>query len=101
MTMTAGNVKDIAFADAFSVEESSINERLVTSVHAAGKQLYAWTVNRADNVEKMMDLNVDCIISDDPVMAKSALLAAPLSDDLQSIVELIFPEENLPADDGI
>ena len=44
----------------------------------------------------MMDLDVDCIISDDPVMAKAALVAAPLSDDLQDVAALFFPEEAVP-----
>ena len=100
MTLAVGNVKDIAFADAFSVEESSVTQRLVRSVHAAGKQLYAWTVNRSENVDKMVDLGVDCIISDDPVMVRATLLTAPLSDDLQSIASFFFPEEALPESPG-
>lgn len=100
MTLAAGNVKDIAFADAFSIEESSITRRLVRSVHAAGKQVYAWTVNRSENVEKMLELDVDCIISDDPVMVESVLLSAPMSDNLRSIASLIFPEEVAPWTDG-
>ena len=100
MTLAVGNVKDIPFADAFSVEESSITTRLVKSVHRAGKQIYVWTVNRGENVEKMMELDVDCIISDDPVMVRAALTTAPLSDDLQSIVALIFPEGAPQTDAG-
>ena len=42
-------------------------------LHNQGKEVYAWTVNTRDNINKMLDLNVDNIITDDVDLARKLL----------------------------
>lgn len=46
-------------------EQSLVNQALVREAHAAGKRVLAWTVNRADDMLRLRDWQVDGIISDD------------------------------------
>lgn len=43
-----------------------VSARLVKSVHDAGGQLYAWTVDEADEIHRLYELGVDGIVSNDP-----------------------------------
>lgn len=52
---------------------SMVDETLVKEVHAAGKQAFVWTVNRADAMKQMAELGVDAIISDDTQLLSRTL----------------------------
>ncbi|WP_286209815.1 glycerophosphodiester phosphodiesterase family protein, partial [Dubosiella newyorkensis] len=59
-----GDVASIQYVDAFSVEESTITPELVRSIHAAGKKIFAWTPSTQPNIERMVRLGVDGLITD-------------------------------------
>jgi glycerophosphoryl diester phosphodiesterase len=56
---------------------SLITGALVTGAHAAGLAVAAWTVNDPSQVEAMMALGVDTVITDDVTMALAARDRAP------------------------
>ncbi|MBJ7457743.1 MAG: glycerophosphodiester phosphodiesterase [Thermoleophilaceae bacterium] len=45
---------------------SLVSARLVRAVHDAGGELYAWTVDDAETIERLFALGVDGIVSNDP-----------------------------------
>lgn len=70
MTMTYGSISRVKAADFFSVKYTYIDEDFVQEAHALGKEVHAWTVNYRGDVKRMLDLGVDNIITDDPVMVR-------------------------------
>jgi glycerophosphoryl diester phosphodiesterase len=42
-----------------------VEGKLVEHVHAAGKKIMVWTVNRAERMREFATWNVDAIISDE------------------------------------
>ena len=64
MSIAIGKITDAKYADAFSIEATNVTETQVSRVHNAGKELYAWTVNKEESINKMIDMNVDNIITD-------------------------------------
>ena len=48
---------------------TDIDPGLVNRVQAAGKRVYAWTVNPEEGLKRMIGFGVDAIITDDPVLA--------------------------------
>ena len=43
-----------------------VDQNLVEAVHAAGKKIMVWTVNRAEHMREFAAWDVDAIISDEP-----------------------------------
>ncbi len=80
MSIAYGNINRLSAADNFSIEATSVTEKIVSDVHNAGKQLYAWTVNTQDNISRMIDLGVDNIITDDVTLAKECIYLSKTSD---------------------
>lgn len=79
MSLAYGDISKLDKADNFSIEASSINKELVKKLHNEGKEVYAWTVNARDSINKMLDLNVDNIITDDVDNARKLLFASKSS----------------------
>ena len=50
-----------------------VDAALVREVHDAGRQVYVWTVNRAEAMKRMAELGVDAIISDDTQLLSRTL----------------------------
>ncbi len=72
-SVTYGNLSELEAADGFSIESMLVTSRLVNHIHQQGKEVYVWTVNKEESVTRMLELGVDNIITDDPVMAQRLL----------------------------
>ncbi len=83
MSLAYGNITELKAADHFSIEESSVVEGLVQRIHQEGKQLFVWTVNTKKNIQKMIDLNVDNIITDRISLAKDTIYSSKTSNLVQ------------------
>lgn len=79
MSIAYGDISLLTAADHFSIEATSVTEKLVSDVHNAGKELYAWTVNTEENIRRMAALNVDNIITDDVSLAKECIFLSKTS----------------------
>ncbi|CAM3285847.1 glycerophosphodiester phosphodiesterase [Stackebrandtia soli] len=47
--------------------------RLIERAHAAGHQVFVWTVNESEQAKAVADMGADAIITDDPEMVLTAL----------------------------
>ncbi len=72
--------------DFFSIQSAFISSHVVDTAHKAGKEVYAWTVNKTQEIERMNSLGVDCIITDKPTLAIETLY---INHTNQSLLELI------------
>ena len=73
MTMTYGSISRITAADFFSVKYTYIDEEFVREAHSLGKEVHAWTVNYRGDIKRMMDVGVDNIITDNPVLVRKVM----------------------------
>lgn len=60
-------------ADFIAVSTGVVGPRLIRSAEAAGKKLYAWTVNDPIEMSAMISLGVDGLITDEPALARQVL----------------------------
>ena len=81
-----GNIDRLSYADNFSINISSVTDRLVSRVHNAGKEIYVWTVNRRYQMEELMEKNVDNIITDDVKLARKIVAEKRVSNALHEYV---------------
>lgn len=89
MSLAYGDITELKEADHFSIEATSVTEKLVNKVHKEGKELYVWTVNTEDSIRKMISLKVDNIITDNIKLAKDTIYASRTSNLINEYVEWI------------
>lgn len=54
------------FVEAFSIHHSFATKSIVKQAHAMGKKMHVWTVNTREEMEKLVKMGVDGIITDRP-----------------------------------
>lgn len=74
MNMTYGDLEDMDGADFFSVKHTYITEQFVEKVHNLGKEVYAWTLNYQGDIQRMVNCEVDNIITDEPELVRQVIL---------------------------
>lgn len=52
-------------ANAYTMEETTLTQNFMDQAHQHGKKVFAWTVNNPDQMQRLLFLNVDGIITDD------------------------------------
>lgn len=72
-SVSYGNFTDLEYADGYSVESTLLSKSSVNKAQKAGKQIYVWTVNSEERLEKVVGMGIDNVITDDPVMAKELI----------------------------
>ena len=92
MSIAIGNITDLKYADAFSVEANNVNINLVNKVHTEGKELYAWTVNTEESINEMINMNVDNIITDNIELGKELVEKSKSSDLISEFIKSIITE---------
>jgi len=73
--LTAKAVGDLTKSDAdfLAVHIGIANSRFVGRAHAAGKEVYVWTVNDKLNMSRIMSRGVDGVITDHPALARQVI----------------------------
>ncbi|MGB1455188.1 MAG: glycerophosphodiester phosphodiesterase, partial [Flavobacteriaceae bacterium] len=53
-------------AKAINPDFSSLNPNNISKIKSAGLQIFAWTVNKPEDIASLIDLGIDGIITDFP-----------------------------------
>jgi glycerophosphoryl diester phosphodiesterase len=56
-----------------SVEQKRLDCTFILGAHRRGQQVYAWTVNTAEDMERLLDLGIDGVITDQSALARKIL----------------------------
>jgi glycerophosphoryl diester phosphodiesterase len=56
--------------DFLSVEQNRLDRAFIQRAHRRGQQVYAWTVNTAEDIQRVVDLDVDGLITDQSALAR-------------------------------
>ncbi|HSN72150.1 MAG TPA: glycerophosphodiester phosphodiesterase, partial [Steroidobacteraceae bacterium] len=60
-------------ADFLAVNAGMARRHFIRAAHAAGKQVYVWTINDPVAMSSMVSLGVDALITDEPALARRVL----------------------------
>ncbi len=85
-TKAVGNLAKLDL-DFLAVNMSMATSGFIRRTHAAGKQVYVWTVNDAVSISRMISLGVDGVITDEPEMASNVINERS---DLSSVERLLI-----------
>ena len=86
-----GDYQDLEDVDYYSIEASFISFALIDQIHRSGKQIYAWTVNKESTMQSMIAMQVDGIVTDDPVLLQNQL--THINDRYASLIGDLFFKE--------
>ncbi len=73
LSLVYGGIYGYDAADFFSVRSGYVTESMIKQAHKKGKEVHAWTVNKAHELKKMKEFGVDNVITDRPAYARSVL----------------------------
>lgn len=73
LSLVYGKIYGYDAADFFSVRSGYVTEHMTEQAHKNGKEVHAWTVNKAGEMRRMKEMGVDNIITDRPAYARSVL----------------------------
>lgn len=73
LALGVGEYYDLPAADYFSVEATFVTAGMVEAIHARGKTISAWTIDRKEDAERMLKLGVDDLITGKPEMVREAV----------------------------
>lgn len=94
MALAMGRYYDLKYADAFSIKAGYINMSGVRAIHRLRKKVYAWTVDDPQQLNRLMLLDVDCIITNNPGKMRKAMnqnyYREPFFQQVQNYVQTIF-----------
>lgn len=100
--MAYSNFWQVDAADAFSVSYSMLDKTLVNNIKSAGKDIYVWTVNSDKQMLAAIDMGVDGLITDYPVLAKEMVLSRYTPDDVIDLIDETDLElENVMTPDSV
>ncbi len=94
MSAASGRIDEIEAVDWYSIEARNVTESLVRYIHAKDKKIYVWTINDSSEVQALIDMGVDGILSDDPVMLNTALNEADYVGGLGRVIRMMLQNPN-------
>jgi glycerophosphoryl diester phosphodiesterase len=59
--------------DFLSVEQNRLDRPFLRKAHQRGQQVYAWTVNTVEDLQRLFDLGIDGVITDESALARKTL----------------------------
>lgn len=80
-------------ADFFSIRSEFVSESLVEKVHAVGKEVHVWTVNKESELRRMKTIGVDNIITDKPAFAGTIVFESELAETLDGWLSLLLSKK--------
>lgn len=96
-TLDAGYIVPVALGsfefeetfDFYSIEMFFLTKSLVEQIKNQGKEVHAWTVNSEEDMKRMQQLQVNNIITDDPILAQKVLATNLFEKGILEILSLL------------
>lgn len=72
LSVSAGDLNKFP-ADLWAVNARFVDRRIIKQAHKNGRQVFAWTVNDALTMSRLIGRGVDGLITDDPALARAVI----------------------------
>lgn len=85
-----GDFYDDDNVDFFSMNAAFASKRIIDAIHNSGKKVYVWTVNQENSIRNLTNKGVDCIITDEPVLARETVYSRDTSEPLLNMIRYVL-----------
>lgn len=89
ISLVYGDFYEREAVDFFSIKSVYVTEAMVEKIHALGKEIHVWTVNREQELRRMKAMGVDYLITDRPEYAREIVYESELSRSVESWLRLL------------
>lgn len=86
----ATSYSNLPYIDAVSMNYIFVTRSAVNTAHHNGKRVFVWTVDRPADMQKMMSLGVDNIITNRPDKASEVVNSRKVGDTVLTVLKYIF-----------
>ena len=86
----ASGYSRLKYVDVLSLNHIFVNATVVSAAHQNGKRVFVWTVDKSDDMKKMIALGVDNIITNRPAACAKIVYSADVGDQVLNILKTIF-----------
>lgn len=87
---TTTAMTQLKYIDAMSMNYIFVNQTVVNAAHQSGKRIFVWTVDRKGDMQQMIALGVDNIITNRPDQVAELVYSRSLSDVVLTILKAVF-----------
>lgn len=87
---TATAYSQLKYIDAVSMNYAFVNQSMVNNAHMNGKKVFVWTVDRQADMQQMLALGVDNIITNRPEKAAEVVYSRSVGDIILTVLDAIF-----------
>lgn len=87
---TTAAFAQLQYIDALSMNHLLVNAAVVNNAHQNGKRIFVWTVDDRSEMQKMMSLGVDNIITNCPERASEVIYTTTTGEKVLTVLKAIF-----------
>ena len=87
---TTASFSQLKYIDALSLNHLFVNQTVVNSAHQNGKRVFVWTVDSSSDMQHVIALGVDNIITNRPEKAAEAVYSRSVGQTVLTAVKTIF-----------
>jgi glycerophosphoryl diester phosphodiesterase len=80
----------LKYIDALSLNHLLVNQAVVNNAHQNGKRVFVWTVDSKSEMQKMMSMGVDNIITNRPDKAAEVVYSQNVGEKVITVLKTIF-----------
>jgi glycerophosphoryl diester phosphodiesterase len=77
------------YIDVLSLKSNLVTKSVVEKIYQNGKQVFVWTVNSQEEIERVSRLGVDNIITDNPVFAREVIFQSRSDSYLVTLIKIL------------
>lgn len=81
---------NLRYIDAVSINFLFANQSVISNAHRSGKRVFVWTVNTRADMERMISMGADNIITDRPDIAAEEVYSYGMGDFVISLIERVL-----------
>ena len=88
--VSSASFSHLRYIDGVSVNYLFVNQSIVNMVHQNGKRVFVWTVDRPSDIQHMISLGVDNIITNRPDKAIEFIDSKSVGEMVLSVLDMVF-----------
>ena len=85
-----GDFHDLNSIDLFSLEGNFVTRNMVDKIHKQNKEVHVWTMNTEKSIRRVVDMGVDNVITDDPILARKIIFSEDTTKEFNKLLNMLF-----------